>query len=138
MTIFQIRLRRLAWAVPVGLIASLLLAAWLVPLALDWNQYRQTVAGLASRTLGRGVIIDGPIVLRLLPEPSLIAGKISLSDQDSQGVSVSARELRLRLGLWPLLSGHIDARELVLIGADISMPWPSGGTKWFQAVGFWR
>ncbi len=121
------RLRRLAWAVPTGLVASLLLAAWLVPLALDWNQYRQTVAGLASRTLGRGVIIDGPIVLRLLPEPSLIAGKISLSDQDSQGVLVSARELRLRLGLWPLVSGHIDARELVLIGADISMPWPSGG-----------
>ncbi len=126
-TMFANRLRRLAWAVPVGLIATLLLAAWLVPLALDWNQYRQTVANLASRTLGRGVIIDGPIVLRLLPEPSLIAGKISFSDQDSQGVLVSARELRLRLGLWPLLSGHIDARELVLIGADISMPWPSGG-----------
>jgi len=82
-TALRTRLRRLAWAVPTGLVASLLLAVWLVPLALDWNQYRQTVAGLASRTLGRGVIIDGPIVLRLLPEPSLIAGKISLSDQDS-------------------------------------------------------
>lgn len=142
---------RLIWAFPTGLFAALLLAAWLVPLALDWNQYRETVAGLASRSLGRGVMIDGPIVLRLLPEPSLIAGKISFSDQDSHGVSnrdspgmsnrdslgmsnrdslgvqVSARELRLRLGLWSLLSGHIDARELVLIGADIGMAWPSGG-----------
>ena len=118
---------RLIWVAPLGLLASLLLAVWLVPLALDWNQYRETVAALASRSLGRGVIIDGPIVLRLLPEPSLIAGKVSFADQDSPGVQVSARELRLRLGLWPLLSGHIDARELVLIGADIGMAWPSGG-----------
>lgn len=116
----------MVWVIPACLVA-IMLAAWVVPPVLDWNQYRETVAGLASRSLGRGVIIDGPIVLRLLPEPSLIAGKISFSDQDSQGVQVSARELRLRLGLWPLLSGHIDARELVLIGADIGMAWPSGG-----------
>ncbi len=127
MTALRQRAIRLVWALPAGLFTILLLAAWLVPLALDWNQYRETVAGLASRSLGRGVIIDGPIVLRLLPEPSLIAGKVSFSDQDSQGVQVSARELRLRLGLWPLLAGHIDARELVLIGADIGMAWPSGG-----------
>ena len=127
MTALRQRANRLVWALPLGLLASLLLAAWLVPLALDWNQYRETVAGLASRSLGRGVMIDGPIQLRLLPEPSLIAGKISFSDQDSQGIQVSARELRLRLGLWPLVSGHIDARELVLIGADIAMAWPSGG-----------
>ena len=116
----------MVWVIPACLVATML-AAWVVPSVLDWNQYRETVAGLASRSLGRGVIIDGPIVLRLLPEPSLIAGKISFSDQNSQGVQVSARELRLRLGLWPLLSGHIDARELVLIGADIGMAWPSGG-----------
>ena len=124
---FRRRTNPLIWVLPACLFIALLLAAWLVPLALDWNQYRQTVAGLASRSLGRGVIIDGPIALRLLPEPSLIAGKISFSDQDSEGLQVSAREIRLRLGLWPLMSGHIDARELVLIGAEIGMAWPSGG-----------
>ena len=33
--------------------------------------------------------------------------------------------LRLRVALWPLIGGHVDARELVLRGPDLRIPWPA-------------
>lgn len=104
------------------------LAAWLVPPMLDWNRYRADIAALASFDLGRTVTIDGPVSLSLLPEPILTASRISVASEpnsdDSTTIAVS--ELRLRLALVPLLSGRVDARELVLRGLDIHLPWPLG------------
>ena len=40
------------------------------------------------------------------------------------GVTLTARELRLRVALGPLLAGQVDARELAVSGADLSLPWP--------------
>ena len=110
----------IALAVLAALVAA---AAWLVPPRLDVNAWRDDIAALASARLGRSVRIDGPIAFRLLPEPTLTAAKVSLA-APAAGVRVTAAELRLRLALVPLLSGQVDARELVLRGAELRVPWP--------------
>ncbi len=99
------------------------LAAWLVPPLLDVNAWRGEIAELASARLGRNVRIEGRIAFRLLPEPTLTAARVSLA-ATAAGVSVTAAEMRLRLALAPLFSGHVDARELVLRGAELRVPWP--------------
>jgi AsmA family len=100
------------------------LAVWQVPQWLDWTRYRSQLAILASATLSRPVSINGPISLTLLPQPTLIAAEVAVGGDDSVAVHVDA--LRLRVALWPLLAGRVDARELVLRGADFSIPWPAG------------
>ena len=99
------------------------LAVWLVPQWLDWTRYRAQLATLASATLSRPVSINGPISLTLLPQPTLIAADVGVGGDDRVAVHIDA--LRLRVALWPLLAGRVDARELVLRGADLSIPWPA-------------
>ena len=110
----------IALAVLAALVAA---AAWLVPPRLDVNAWRDDIADLASARLGRSVRIDGPIAFRLLPEPTLTAAKVSLA-APAAGVRITAAEMRLRVALVPLLSGQVDARELVLRGAELRVPWP--------------
>lgn len=116
----MIRVIGLLWA---GLVAVCLLAAWLVPPLLDWNRYRADIADLVSFNLGRAVAIEGPISLSLLPEPVLTAGRVTVAE-DHDGVTIAVSELRVRLALLPLLAGRVDAKELVLRGLDMRLPWP--------------
>lgn len=109
----------------VALVLATLAAAWAIPPVLDWNRYRDVIGVLATGALGRPVRIDGPVTLRLLPQPVLTARTVALAE-DENGVTATAAELRLRVGLLPLISGHVEAQELVLFGADLRLPWPLG------------
>jgi uncharacterized protein involved in outer membrane biogenesis len=104
---------------------AVLAGAWLVPPALDWDRYRGEIAVLASDALGQNVRIDGMVALRLLPQPVLTAERVSVVE-GTRGITVTAQELRLRVALAPLLTGRIDARELVVHGLDARLPWPLG------------
>lgn len=111
------------------LLGALLAGVWLVPGMLDWNRYRDGIAALASQQLGRPVHIGGAVSLQLLPQPILTAADVSVNEDGSGdarpgGVMLSAKALRLRVALGPLLAGKVDARELVLQGADMRLPWP--------------
>ena len=117
-------LLRFAFAGIAVLLAATIATAWLVPPLLDWNRYRADIAALVSANLGRPVTIEGPISLELLPEPILTAGRVSLERGGADDLGLSVAELRVRLALGPLLSGRVDARELVLRGLDVHLPWP--------------
>jgi uncharacterized protein involved in outer membrane biogenesis len=118
--------RRLAFALALAVLAILAaLGALVLPGLLDWNRYRPEIAAYASESLGRDVRIDGPVSLTLLPEPVLTAGKVSLSTPGSENAGrMTAAELRLRVTLRGLLAGRLEARELVLRGMDLRLPWP--------------
>ncbi len=103
----------------------LLLAVWQVPQWLDWTRYRATIEVLASATLGQPVTISGPIALTLLPQPVLTASQVNVGGTGAADVSIHVEALRLRVALWPLLGGHVDARELVLRGPNLRIPWPA-------------
>jgi hypothetical protein len=108
------------------MLAAALLAIWQVPGWLDWTRYRSTIEVLASATLRQPVTIQGPISLTLLPQPVLTAARVNVGNDDPTGGSIKVDALRLRVALWPLLGGRIDARELVLRGPDLRIPWPAG------------
>ena len=115
---------RFALAGLVLLLAAALAAAWLVPPLLDWNRYRGEIAAFVSAGLGRAVTIEGPISLSLLPEPVMTAERVSVVGAGADGTTMAVAQLRVRLALGPLLSGRVDARELVLRGLDMHLPWP--------------
>jgi len=119
------RLRTVLVVAFVSLAALLLLAVWQVPQWLDWTRYRATIEVLASATLGQPVTISGPISMTLLPQPVLTAEQVNVGGDGSANLSIRVEALRLRVAPWPLIGGHVDARELVLRGPDLRIPWPA-------------
>ena len=113
------------------LVGIALAAAWVGPRLISWEGQRNRLAALASERLGRPVALQGPLRVVLLPQPMIEADEVHLG-QDEGGLGVKAQTLRLRLGLAPLLLGRFEARDLVLVGADIRLPWP------LPAAGAWR
>lgn len=67
--------------------------------------------------------LQGPLRVALLPKPVIEADDVHLG-QEEGGLGVKAKTLRLQLGLLPLILGRVEARDLVLVGADIRLPWP--------------
>ena len=118
--------RRRTWLAGLAAFASLaVLAAWLIPQWLDWTRYRAAIEVLASATLGQPVTIQGPITLTLLPQPVLTAAQVNVGGSGPTDLSIHVDALRLRVALWPLIGGRVDARELVLRGPDLRIPWPT-------------
>lgn len=105
--------------------AALLLAVWQVPQWLDWTRYRGTIEAFATARIGQPVTIRGPISLTLLPQPVLTAAQVDVGGNVPTDFAVHVDALRLRVALWPLLGGRVDARELVLRGPDLRLPWPA-------------
>lgn len=123
-----------------ALVLAAVAAAWIVPPLLDAGHFRNRIAAFASARFGRDVRIDGPIELRLLPEPMLTANDVTVASK-SEGVGLTAAQMRLRIAPGPLLSAKIDARELVLRGAELRLPWPPDAStlmlrtpRWLSAV----
>ncbi len=105
------------------LLGLLLGCVWLVPSLLDWNRYRDSIAALATAAIGRPVRIAGDVTLHLLPQPILTASNIAVDDT-GDGVVLVADALRLRVALGSLLTGQIDAQDLVVQGVALHLPWP--------------
>jgi hypothetical protein len=117
---------RTALVIGIGVVALLLVGVWQVPQWLDWARYRSTIEALATATLGQPVTIGGPISLTLLPQPMLTAARVNVGGSLPADLAIHVQALRLRVALLPLIGGRVDARELVLRGPDLHIPWPAG------------
>ncbi len=123
--------RRIAFGL-LGTVPLLLVAAlWFGPHLLDWNEHRDRLAILAAGRLGQPVKLSGPVELALLPQPMLEAGGVTIGGPDS-GLSIQAKALRLRLDLGALLRFRLEPREVVLVGAEIRLPWPPNSGQPFR------
>ena len=100
-----------------------LLSAWLLPQFLNWDHYRSAIERVASTALGRPVQIGGAIRLSLLPEATLTASDVTLSDI-GDGASAEAGEIRVRVALEGLLTGRLKPQDLVLSNPALHLPWP--------------
>ena len=115
------RLRTLALGLSALLALSVAGVVAVLPEMLDWNRFRPEIAALASDVLGREIHIGGAVRLAVLPELTLTADEVSFA---GDGGGMTAHELRLHVTLAGLLAGRIEARELVLRGIDLHLPWP--------------
>jgi hypothetical protein len=120
-----------------GLFLLLALGAlWLGPRFVDWEPWRERLAQIATDRLGRPVTLEGPVELALLPSPVVRAGGVTIAPpteiEGDSAFQVTARMLRLRLDLLSLLAGRLEPREIALVGAEVTLPWPPGPVLAFR------
>jgi hypothetical protein len=107
------------------LLLALVAALWIGPRFVDWEPWRDRLAELASDRLGRPVTLDGPVELQLLPQPVVRVGGVAVGEPGEE-YAFTARLLRVRLDLAALVGGNLVPREIALVGADLTLPWPPG------------
>ncbi|MGK7865993.1 AsmA family protein [Falsiroseomonas sp. E2-1-a20] len=107
------------------LLLALVAGLWIGPRFVDWEPWRGRMAELASEQLGRPVTLDGPVELQLLPQPVVRVGGVAVG-LPGEEYAFTARLLRVRLDLGALVGGRLSPREIALVGADLTLPWPPG------------
>ncbi|HTI87704.1 MAG TPA: AsmA family protein [Alphaproteobacteria bacterium] len=105
-----------------GITGVLIVTALLVaPSVVDWNSYRGALSEELSRATGRTVSLNGPIEASFLPAPRILANDVRLSaDAPAKRAGdgedfLRLRAVELRVGLLPLLTGHIVVERLTLV-----------------------
>ncbi|SLN70195.1 AsmA family protein [Oceanibacterium hippocampi] len=93
------------------------LAALVAPSFIDWNAHKPRIAGVVARETGLNPDLAGNVSLTLLPRPALSLGDVTLSGDrgDSPLRALTAERLDIRLALLPLLTGAIEAEDIVLV-----------------------
>ncbi|MDE0049910.1 MAG: AsmA family protein [Rhodospirillales bacterium] len=104
-------------------LALLVAALFLVPLLLDWEQYKPEIAERLETITGRDVTIDGPLAVTILPTPTIEAADLRIANAPGAAAPDMARigALDLKLALGPLLGGEIAVTSLELVEPVIEL-----------------
>ncbi|MFD2235777.1 AsmA family protein, partial [Phaeospirillum tilakii] len=93
-------------------LAGGVVAVGVVPALIDWSSLRPGIERTATAAVGWPVTVAGPISARLLPDPGVTLGRVTVG-------AAGFERVRLDLGLWPLLSGRIALTGVELSGGRL-------------------
>lgn len=113
------RARKILAAAAVALVA-LAGAGVAVLFSLDFNEYRGFIATRVEAATGRALTIAGDIEVGVSLKPTIVAKNLTLANAPWGTRPEMARLERLEaeLEFWPLLTGNVEVRRLVLVGLD--------------------
>lgn len=106
-----------------GLLTALLAGLSIALYVIDWNQYRGTLAELASERMGVQVELAGDLSLTFLPRPAVAARLVRISPgQDGFNEAIAtADKIDMSLGVGALLTGSLELQSLALDGLSASI-----------------
>ena len=106
----------------VALVVLVVAAVLAVPLLIDTPRIQAYIATTATQTLGRPVKFSS-ISLRVLPLPAVELHGFEIAEDPKFGTAPFLRldTGRVRLRLWPLLSGRVELGDIVLKKPVISV-----------------
>jgi AsmA protein len=112
----------IAWILG-GLVALFVLAAVLVVLFVDPNDYRDRIEQAVENQTGRDLELTGELKLSVFPWISLHTGAASLGDAPGFGPEpfLSIQEAQVSVRFWPLLRGRVEAGKVRLVGARVRL-----------------
>jgi len=105
----------------IGFLLILAFAAlFTAPLYVDWNSWRGDIAARLSQHFGTPVIIKGPIEARILPQPWLSMGDVSIGDPYGK-TSLRVGAIDGDVSLGGLLRGDIDLSNVVVRSPQLTI-----------------
>lgn len=87
----------------------------------DLNPHREYIAGMASKTTGRHVQINGQLEVNIFPHPEVIVNDVSLANAEwgSETAMISVKHVGVAINLFSLFSDTIIVRYVRLNDAGI-------------------
>ncbi len=119
---FRVKKKTLSFFL-LGLLTLLLGSVSVALYVIDWNQYRDTLASLASDRLGIQVELAGDLSLGLLPRPTVSARLVRLTPGQTEfnDAIATAEQIDMHLGLGALLGGSLELQSLAFDGLSASL-----------------
>ncbi len=117
----------------ISLVALAAVAILAITLFVDPNSFKPRIADAVRAATGRELTLKGPISLGLSLQPTLQLSDVSFSNPPgfSRPQMATLAKAEVQLGLWPLLSGHVEIIRLDLQEPDLSLETnASGQTNW--------
>jgi AsmA protein len=125
-------IRILVWLVGI-LVALIVVAAVVLPLVVDPNDYKDDIAAAVQAGTGRKLTIEGDLGLSVFPWLALEIGPTRLAN--AEGFSgrpfAAVRKASIRIKLLPLLRKQVEMDTVVLDGLQVSLETRDDGrTNW--------
>ena len=113
------------------LVVVLVAGALIAPSFIDWNKYKDPIQAEAERLTGRDVSVGGHLSFSILPSPALSADDVRIANIPGAKAEDFARlkALRVKVAFLPLLSGHIQVKQITLVEPKISLEVTADGTR---------
>jgi AsmA protein len=117
----------------VALLAAAILA---VPLLVPTTSVRGEIERRVAQATGRAFRIDGALTFSLFPNLGLDARDVTLANVPGGHARdlVRMERMRIAMKLWPLFSGRIEARQIVLEKPVIALEVGRDGTANWELV----
>jgi AsmA protein len=126
-------------ALLIGLAAAVLVVALVValPFLIPLSVYRAQIEQQATRATGRVVKIDGPLRISLFPVLGLRADNTSLASVPGGAHPhlAETESVEVAVALAPLLSGHIEVSQIVLVHPQIHLDVDKAGSANWTLAG---
>ena len=128
--------RRLLFGLIGGAVALLVAGTAAVPLLVPTTSLKGEIERRVSQATGRALRIHGALTVSLFPSIGLDARDVTLANAPGGRARDMVRIGRMRIAakLWPLFSGKIEAREIVLEQPTIALEVSPGGVANWELV----
>lgn len=90
-------------------------------LLVNPNDFRSYMTKEVQQRTGYELQLDGSLRWHVWPRLSILSGRMSLTAPGAAQPVISAENMRLDVGLWPLLSHQLDVKQVMLKGAVIRL-----------------
>lgn len=129
-------LKILIWLIG-GLIALILVAAIVLPLLVDPNDYREEIGAAVKKQTGRELTIEGDLSLSVIPWLGVEIGRTSLSNAPGLGDEpmLAIEGASVGVKLMPLLGRRLEVSEITLDGARVNLYRGPSGSNWDDLTG---
>lgn len=108
-------------AIGLGAAAIVVGVAAIAPSFIDWESYKPRITAAAEAAIGRAVAIDGPLSVRLLPRPTVVARSVRLANiRDGSAPDMARIEsLGIRVAILPLFLGRVEIGSIRVVRPEI-------------------
>ncbi len=115
------KLFKIVLSIIASLIALIIIAAIVIPLFVDPNDYKPQIIELVKKQTGRTLTINGDLEISVFPWIGVSTGELALSNAKGFADRPFAKieESNIKVKLFPLLSRKVEVSRIVLKGLDL-------------------
>ncbi len=120
----------------IALVLLVVIAAFVLPLVIDPNDYKDTIQNKVKDQIGREIHLDGQIEWKVFPWLALTLNDVKLDNEKGfKGKSLAEiQKLTARVKIMPLLSKNIEIGRVALEDAQINLQITKKGNSNWQSI----